>query len=1074
MRKRLILTLSACLTAQAMSAQYDGIPMQKDTPAEEKQAAVRTDKYPHSDNDWENFDVLHRNRLPSAAHFIWYPSSSLAKNGIMSYSPYYKSLNGTWKFHFAPRSDERPADFYCKGADVSGWDDIRVPSNWEMEGFGYPFYVGSGYGIKKNPPLIAVESSPVGSYKRTFDVPANWKGKQIVLYFGGVASAFYVWVNGEMAGYSQDSKTPSEFDITPLVKTGKNEVSVQVFKFSDGYYLEDQDYWRFAGIQRDVFVYARPKTHIRDYEVVTDLDDRYVDATLDLYVEVENAAGKPPRNVEVETVLTDMDGQRIYSEKKAWNPSGKDIRFSEKVPAPKLWSAEKPNLYKLMIVLHENGKPSQYISQNVGFRKSEIKHAQLLVNGKPVYIKGVNRHEHDPHKGHVVDKESMLRDIKLMKENNINSVRTSHYPDDPLWYELCDIYGLYIVDEANIESHGMGYKPDQCLANQPEWQNAFIDRTERMFERDKNHPCVIIWSLGNETGEGCNFAATYKWIHANDRSQRPVHSEDGIKGPYTDIFCPMYKKIDVLINHTLYLPTKPLILCEYAHAMGNSEGNLQDYWDVIEKYPSLQGGHIWDWVDQGLYAKTADGTFYWAYGGDLAPEGTPSSANFCMNGLVAADRSLKPHIHEVKKVYQNIGFKLLDYHEGLVGLTNKYFFTDLEDFDFTWELKANGEKLAEGCIGNVSLEPGRTGSFKTAFPEIKVKPGYEYFLEFHAALKSDSGILDAGTELAREQVALPFHEDAHPLLAATNVSMDDTRSMLVLGAPDMTVGFDKATGALVSIKENGLELVKEGLRPNFWRPVTDNDMGNGMNVTLRTWRDAGRNAELLSMKHSAGTDGTYNVVSRYRIPAGDSEFIVKYGFSGAGFLDVDCEFIPGNDTLPLLPRMGVSLTLKQEYDSMTWFGRGPHENYIDRNTSAFTGLYNGSVADQYFPYDRPQENGNKTDVRWMSLTDDSGNGLMAIGCPYISTSAYMFPTEDLDEPGTRKSQRHMSDIRVKNMVTWNIDLKQMGVGGDTSWGAYPHQQYLIPAERMSFSFRLCPAKSHSTSGNSQYLKFLRR
>lgn len=1073
MNKLLTLSLGLLLPLAAY-AQYDGAPVENRGRAEKQKTvqAVRTDKYPHSDNDWENFDVLHINRLPSAATFMAYPDRQMALEGDRSRSPYFLSLNGTWKFNFVPRSDVRPTDFFRKGSDVSGWDDIKVPSNWEMEGFGYPFYVGSTYGIKINPPLIDVENSPVGSYKRTFNIPSSWNGRQIVLYFGGVASAFYVWVNGEMVGYSQDSKTPSEFDITPYVHKGENEIAVQVFKFSDGYYLEDQDYWRFAGIQRDVYVYARPDIHVRDFEVVTDLDGEYRDADFDLYVELGKATSGKIRGAEVEVSLLDRDGNTVYNERKRPEDGSGEIHFSRHIGAPLLWSAEKPNLYKMLLTLRVNGKARQYIARNIGFRKSEIRNAQLLVNGKPVYIKGVNRHEHDQYTGHVVDEESMLLDIRLMKENNINSVRTSHYPNDPRWYELCDIYGLYVVDEANIESHGMGYDPDKCLANQPEWQNAFIDRTERMFERDKNHPCVIIWSLGNETGEGVNFAATYKWVHEHDRSQRPVHSEDGIKGPYTDIFCPMYKKIDVLINHALYLPEKPLILCEYAHAMGNSEGNLQDYWDVIEKYPSLQGGHIWDWVDQGLYAKTGDGKFYWAYGGDLAPEGTPSSANFCMNGLVAADRSLKPHIHEVKKVYQNIAFRLGDYHSGLVEIENKYFFTDLEDFTFTWTLEGNGEKIAEGTIDNVTLAPRSKAMFRTSFPDIKVKPGVEYFLNFHAFQKADEGLLKAGVELAREQVALAFREPYTPSAKTGKVSADDSGSMLRLSTGRVSVGFDKATGALSSFTENGTEYIKEALRPNFWRPVTDNDMGNGMNRTLRPWREAGRGARLVSMESESLGEGAHRVVSSYVLPedVASSQFIVTYTFSAGGCLDICCKFIPGSAKLPLMPRIGVSLTLNRQFDTMEWFGRGPHENYCDRYTSSFVGLYRGPVADQYFPYDRPQENGNKTEVRWMSLTDASGKGLMAIGEPYISTSAYLFPTEDLDEPGVRKSQRHICDIVEKDMVTWNIDLRQMGVGGDTSWGAFPHQQYLIPAEKMTFSFRLCPASDGSLTGNGQYLE----
>lgn len=1053
----------------SLLAQYDGAPMEKYQGNEqEKEQKVQRNKYPHSNNDWENYDILHINRLSSAANFMGYSTKQMAIEGQKDKSPYFLSLNGTWKFKYVGRYDQRPEDFFRNDVDLSGWDSIKVPANWEMEGFGYPFYVGSGYGIKKNPPLIAVENSPVGSYKRTFTLPKGWDGRQIVLYFGSVASAFYVWVNGEKVGYAQDSKTPSEFDITPYVKEGENQIAVQVFKFSDGYYLEDQDFWRLAGIQRDVYVYARPAVHIRDYEVVTDLDENYQDADFSLYVEVGSMNAKR-KKVAVEVEIVDNKGGVIYKERKSLSGEAHELSFHERVKSPLLWTAEKPNLYRMNLSLYVNGKPQQYTSQLIGFRESEIKHAQLLINGKPVYIKGVNRHEHDPYNGHVVDEASMIQDIKLMKEHNINAVRTSHYPNDPRWYELCDIYGLYVVDEANVESHGMGYDPNKCLANQPEWEKAFIDRTERMFERDKNHASVVVWSLGNESGEGCNFAATYRWIHANDRSKRPVHSEDGIKGPNTDIFCPMYKKIDVLINHAIYMPSKPLILCEYAHAMGNSVGNLQDYWDVIERYPSLQGGFIWDWVDQGFAAKDTNGRFYWAYGGDMAPKGTPSSANFCMNGLVCADRSLKPHIHEVKKVYQNISFRLLDYSTGMVELHNKYFFTDLSDFDFFWELEGNGLPMAKGKFGDISLAPGEYTVMQAAFPVIKPEPGTEYYLTVFATLKEKQGLVEAGTNLASEQFKLPFYRQQDIVAVNGNVVLEDSHECLVLNTEVASVAFDKQTGALCSYRIGSKELIKEAIRPNFWRPVTDNDMGADLNETLRPWRTAGNDAKLVTMEQKANPDGTYEIISYYKLPVGESDFVMNYHVLGNGSVDVTCTFVSGNDTLPLMPRLGVTMKLNKLFDNVEWFGRGPHENYCDRFTSSYVGLYKGKVKDLYFLYDRPQETGNRTEVRWMSLRDEQGNGLMAVGSPYLSTSVYDFPTEDLDEPGTRKSQRHTSMIVSKDMVTWNIDWKQMGVGGDTSWGAFPHQQYLIPASRYSFSFRFCPMVDGNSDGNAWYI-----
>lgn len=1057
MKKQLVGILGLLCTLSPVWAQYDGTPMEKTQAAKPVAEVQKRNKYPHSDNDWENYDVLHINRLPSAAAFLGYPSRDLALKGEKTASPYYASLNGTWKFRYVPTVGERPTTFWQNGFDTSAWDDIRVPGNWELQGFGYPFYVGSGYGIPKNPPLVPADNSPVGSYKRTFTVPSAWKGRQIVLHFGSVASAFYVWVNGQQVGYSEDSKTPAEFDITRYVKMGgENEIAVQVFKFSDGYYLEDQDFWRFAGIQRDVYMYARPETHIRDFEVVTDLDPTYTDADFSLFVELGAKPNRKIKGAEVEVSLLDAAGQTVYTERK--KQAGTEVEFHQLIRKPLLWSAEKPNLYKLLLTLRVNGKIEEVIARNIGFRESEIKHAQLLVNGQPVYIKGVNRHEHDAVNGHVVDEASMIEDIRLMKQFNINSVRTSHYPNDPRWYELCDIYGLYVIDEANIESHGMGYDPDKCLANQPEWEKAFIDRTERMFERDKNHPCIVAWSLGNESGAGCNFAATYRWIHANDRSHRPVHSEDGIKGPYTDIFCPMYKKLDVLINHALYLPTKPLILCEYAHAMGNSVGNLQDYWNVIETYPCLQGGHIWDWVDQGIKQQTPDGRFYWAYGGDMAPVGTPSSANFCMNGLIAADRTLKPHIWEVKKVYQNIGFRLADYSTGLVELTNKFFFTDLSDFSFGWRLEGNGRKLAEGTIEDVTLSPRQTALFHAKFPSITPEPGVEYYLNLYAYQKNDDDLLKSGEEMASEQVKLPFFVPITASVPTEKVLVSEEGVNLTLSTCGFSVGIDSKTGSLSSIQTNGREMILEGLRPNFWRPSTDNDLGSDLAKRCDPWRHAGRDARLVGMEKKAIDENRYEITSSYRLPdaVASSAFEVKYTVSGEGFIEVACTFIPAHDTLPFLPRLGVSLTLKKDYDRMEWFGRGPHENYCDRYTSAFVGLYKGTVWEQYFPYDRPQENGNKTEVRWMVLTDPSGTGLKAVGNPYLSTSAYMFPTEDLSEPDVKKHQRHLSDIRPQDMVTWNIDWKQMGLGGDTSWGAYPHPQYLIPAERRTFSFRLYP------------------
>lgn len=1061
MKKRYYITLLCFLfSGVSLWAQYNGEPMEKPEEAKEtKQELVVKSKYPKSENDWENMYILHKNRLPSAATFHTFTDQKLAEAGKREESTNFLLLNGKWKFNYVDKYGIRPLDFFKEDFDTSSWADIKVPANWELEGFGYPFYVGAGYGFKRNPPLIPEDNSPVGSYRRNFTIPKDWKGKQVVLHFGSVASAFYVWVNGKEVGYAQDSKTPSEFDVTKYLRDGENSISVQVFKFSDGYYLEDQDFWRLAGIQRDVYLYARAPIHIRDFEVVTDLDDDYKDAQFNLYVKLEDTAKRKNSLATISYEVRDAGNKVILKDTQKNVSTDGEIHFEKEVIAPALWSAEKPNLYTLNMKLTAKGQEPQYISRKIGFSKVEIKHKRLLVNGKPIYIKGVNRHEHDPVTGHVVDRASMIQDIKLMKELNINCVRTSHYPCDPLWYELCDIYGLYVVDEANIESHGMGYSAENALANQPEWESAFIDRTERMFERDKNHPSIIMWSLGNESGEGVNFAATYNWVKQRDRSQRPVHSEDGIRGPNTDVYCPMYKKIDVLINHAIYMPDMPLILCEYAHAMGNSMGNLQDYWDVIERYPSLQGGHIWDWVDQGFAAKDSEGNFYWAYGGDMAPKGTPSSANFCMNGVVAADRSLKPHAYEVQKVYQNIAFTLADYHAGLVSLKNKFFFTNLEDFTFHWIVEGNGEKIGEGTIPNVELGALEEGVFQTDFPAISPKEGVEYYLNFYAKQKKDDGLLKAGTVLAKEQVKLPFTKPLNIVRSdKPDYKVVDSDQNLLIDGKGYSLSWNKETGQLVSYQVDGEEYMLSPLRPNFWRPSVDNDLGGKLAYLCNPWRNAGKEAKLISFNVSKENKLSV-VTSIYQLPFEEKvTFAIQYKVLNGGEVMVTCTFNPYNTELPVIPRLGVTMALKADYDNVEWYGRGEHESYIDRYTSAFVGKYKGKVWDQYYPYERPQENGNKLDVRWMSLTNDRGVGLQVVGDKPLSISVYNFETDDLSEVDLRKHQRHMNDIVRKEMVTWNLDYMQMGVGGDTTWGAYPHEQYLIHPQKLSWQFYLKPVK----------------
>ena len=751
-----ICTLALMLPLCAF-AQYDGTPMNKTGDTKKAETAVRTDKYPHSDNDWENFDVLHINRLPSAATFMAYTTKEKAVKNDKSQSEYFQSLNGTWKFQFVPRSDQRPMDFFEKGHDVSGWGNIKVPANWEMEGYGHPFYVGDRLRHQAQPALIAVENSPVGSYKRTFNVPANWKGKQIVLHFGGVASAFYVWVNGEKVGYSQDSKTPSEFDITPYAVTGQNEIAVQVFKFSDGYYLEDQDYWRFAGIQRDVYLYARPNIHVRDFEVVTDLDNEYKDADFHLYVELDNAQNSQRtqtpkvKGAEVEVSLTDKEGKVIYTERQ--RAKDNKLHFLKHIETPLLWSAEKPNLYQMMITLRANGQ-TQYICRNIGFRKSEIKHAQLLVNGQPVYIKGVNRHEHDPYHGHVVDEASMIRDLELMKQNNINSVRTSHYPNQEYWYDLCDEYGLYLIAENNLESHGTwdihqaGIRGiEGVLPNdKPEWKAVLFDRMNSTYQRNKNHPAVLIWSLGNESFGGETLLQMAEMVRRFDDT-RLVHYEGVVNDPRfletTDIESHMYSTVKDIKEYLAQSDKRPYIECEYSHAMGNSNGALHKYTELADqKDCGYQGGFIWDYIDQSIWKKDRYGKWFQAYGGDFGER--PTDYNFSGNGIAyGGDRAPSPKMQEVKFCYQNIAISI---DNSGFEVWNKNLFTSTGAFDCVALLHRDGKLYQQQELTNIDVAPEERSSFPLPFM-VPALPG-EYAVTISFRLKEDTSWAKKGHEVA--------------------------------------------------------------------------------------------------------------------------------------------------------------------------------------------------------------------------------------------------------------------------------------------------------------------------------------
>jgi len=1042
--------------------------------------------------DWNNLEVLQRNKLDPRASFFYFENEKLAKKGDMKQSEFFKNLNGTWKFHWADQPNERPADFYKSDFSVENWDEIEVPSNWQMKGYSYPIYTNTFYEFadprpeiqytemkRPNPPHVPTRHNEVGSYKREFSIPANWDGKQIVLRFGAVSSAMYVWVNGEKVGYSQGSKTPAEFDVTEFVKTGENQVAVEVYRWSDGSYLECQDFWRLSGITRDVYAYARPKTHIADFEVKADLTNQYTDGQFELDVKVEKA-----KSHQVELDIQLKDGNKVvYAESKSvkLKKNGNEINFSKELPAIKKWSAEVPNQYQLLISLKDkSGKLLHSSSAKVGFRKLEIINKQFCVNGVPTYIKGVNLHEHHDEMGHVIDEATMLKDIKLMKEFNVNAVRTCHYPQPERFYELCDQYGLYVCDEANIESHGMGYG-EKSLAKDSTWLEAHMDRTIRMVERDKNHACIVFWSLGNEGGNGYNFYETYKWVKNRDKSRFVQYEragagyrKEGKDSWNTDIAAPMYRKPKGMEDYALKNMERPMIQCEYAHAMGNSLGNFQDYWDIIEKYDILQGGFIWDWVDQGLKQTSAEGENYWAYGSDFGPKETPTDGPFCLNGVVYPDRSVKPATWEMKKVYQYIRFKAVDLDKGIIKVNNTYDFIDLSKFDFKWELKAEGKVLETGSF-NLNTK-AKTSEDVTLAISTKVDPSVETFLNLKAVLKEDFTIVEKGAVMATEQLS---YDVKLVVPQASNekhkLKVYKGENLFTITGDKFSLQFDSQYGEMLSWKYDGEDYLIHGPKMNLWRAYTDNDFGTLLNKRTQDWRLAATTAKVVNATCEQLESGQVKVVFTFAIikkvkkkKEELAQFQIDYIIDGDGTIQVSNSFKKNSEDLPEIPRMGVNMVIPVEYDNVEYFGRGPYENYIDRKTASFVDVYKVKVKDFYEPYIRPQENGNRTEVRWVKLTNDKGNGILVKAMDKIGFSAHHNYNQDFEwkTPLNIHSQGdqsgvvniHTTDIKPRELVSLNIDYMQMGVGGDNTWGAPTHKEYLLNELEYQYTFYLIPIK----------------
>jgi beta-galactosidase len=1051
-------------------------------------------------NDWENPEMIGRGKTAPHCTLMPYEGTKSALVGTRDVSKFYKSLNGKWKFDFVGKPADRPKNFYEPRYNVKDWNDINVPSNWQMQGYDIPIYVNVGFPFSadrsSDPPHIPHDNNPVGSYRTEFTVPAQWKGREVFLHFDGVNSAFYLWINGRKAGYSQDSMTAAEFNITKYLRAGKNVLAAEVYRWCDGSYLEDQDTWRLSGIYRDVYLFSTLKVHIQDFFVRCDLDEQYKDAKLKVTAQVHNYADKVAGNCSVEVSLLDLQGRCIgvkplMSGTTGTIPAGIEsaVEMQADVAEPLKWTAETPNLYVVMLTLKDSsGEIIEVERCNFGFRKVELKSGQVLINGKAVRFKGVDRHEFDPDHGQAIPFWRMVQDIELLKQNNINAVRTSHYANDPKWYDLCDRYGIYLVNECNLESHGVRTRLPASL---PEWRNACVSRMAGIVNRDRNHPSVIIWSLGNEAGFGENFRAMAAYARSADPTRLVQYAEAGLD-PVTDIYCPMYRRIEELIEYGEKEQNRPLIMCEYAYSRGNATGNLQDYWDVIEKYKYLQGGFIWDWVDKGLRKYDCEGRMFWAYGGDYGPSGTPSDGSMVCNGIVRPDRSPEPELFEVRKVYQYIKAEAVDLAKGKIRIRNKYDFLSLDFVDALWQVAVDDEVVQEGTLPKMPLGAGQEQEITIPLQKPTLKPGAESWLKINFALSQDALWAERGYVVAWDQFKLPF--EGPPVPVADVESMPElkfkkTRGNITVTGKDFSLIVGTKNfygrnfeGAIKSFKVNGKELVSAPLIPNFWRVPLDNDFDmqwdeyfvegiSGMPRRQGIWRQAGQNRWVTLVKAEQIRPQVVRITAKSILPVGQAKFrTVNVGYHGntdiapvgvpnyrniytiygSGDVIVEASFDPGDMNLPDLPRFGMQMGIPGEFNTMTWYGRGPQENYQDRKTGAAVGVYSGQVEELIHDYVRPQENGNREDVRWMALTNKEGFGLLAVGEPYLSVSAWPYMMMDLERA------RHINELPRRNTITVNLDYKQMGVGGDDGWGARPHAQYRLECKPYSYRFRLRP------------------
>lgn len=1007
-------------------------------------------------NDWENPQLVSQNAMQPHAYFIPYPSeqSALQKDSTV----FTKSLDGIWKFNLANSPSERPKDFFKDGFDISKWNNIKVPANWQTEGFDKFIFTDVEYPIPPNPPYVPADYNPVGSYKRTFTVPQNWNGKNIFIHLGAVNSFFYLWINGNYVGLSKDSKTPAEFDITKYLHKGDNTVAIQVFRFCDGTYLEGQDMWKISGIERSVYLIARPKISIYDFYAKASLDENYKNGIFDLSVSLNTqSTASANQSLEIK-LLDDADNNKIIFQQKQNANSQKDFHFNTIVNNVRQWNAEHPNLYTLVINhLDVQGKVIESVVHKVGFRTIEIKHGLLLVNGIAIKIKGVNRHEHDMYTGKVITVESMIKDIQLFKQYNINAMRCSHYPNREEWYELCDKYGIYVIDEVNIECDGMDFHPLKTLSDKPDWKAAYLDRTQRMFERDKNFPCIIIWSLGNESRWGDNFIATHDYLKSRD-SSRPVQYEEARDNPYTDIVAPMYKSLNIMQEYVKDWRSRPMIQVEYAHMMGNSGGNFKDDWNMMYKYPQLQGGFIWDFSDQTFKKKDINGRWIWAYGRDMGNVGNTSDTSFCADGMMHADRTPHPQAFEVKKIYQNISFEAMPLQSNIFSITNHFDFTDLNIYAFDWFIKADGKIVAQGNLPDIHLAPHQTQKIKIDFPQINIQPNTEYFLTIEAKTKQATELVPGNFVIAWEQFELPWHKEAAIQTSLNYPALQQTQTddQLKIFNQNFSVGFNRKTGWLQSFNYQNNEFIKAPLQPHFWRAATDNDIGNSQQMRCAIWQHVADDARLDSFIINNISDQQKEIRTAYYLPQVDAKYFVQYIINANGDVNVHVQMKAGNNNFPEMPRFGMRMELLPAYENVSWLGRGPFDNYCDRNSAAAIDVYNMKADSLFFPYARAQESGYRTDVRWMSLQNSNNTGIMAVGEPTFSTGVLHFDMRKLDFNRDSSSNNHSGSMSNDDLIWWNIDYKQMGVGGDNSWGAKTHSEYMLPYGDYEYGFTLRP------------------